>query len=358
MLRKKKDLGGKHGLEHYNITVLDKDMNVIWTRQIELKFNDKIQLIRQAEISNEGEVFLRATVQQQKTVVDGKNRTYNSLLYKITANNKVEFQSIVLDYAFSKGGTLNFHKDGLLYVTGVYNNKEDGKSALIKRRAGIKSDGVYLAKFDSNLKQIFVKKHPFPDKFLTSLKEEFKIKKSYYLDMNAFSVKNVFLDYKNKAVILVSEYNHARGISPLHENSIIDPESDEIIITSISFDGSFNWVKCIDKSQEETEMRKEYFSLFATLNKGNLHLIFNDALTKKAEKEKGVRMKNYMTYTKYVTLNSDGEVIQESFYRNDIFKRKLHFQPKYCRRFSNGNVLLLSNSGKINRYGLLKLNEE
>lgn len=261
----------------YSLKVLDADMNLIWEKDVEQPYEEKIFDQGNYYIDNAGNVYLVGWLfnEVHKEKIKGKpNYSYKVFKYSKDETEAVEFD-IVLQDKYIKDLAINV-VDDLIICAGFYGSKTNDAIG-----------GTFYASFDPKSKS-FVKEsyYKFDEEFLTdNLSDRQKAKTERALDKN----KEVLYNYEFRdlisrtdgGAILVAEQYY------MSQHTTVDPKTKartttytyhylDIIVINISPNGEIEWAKKIPKRQV-TSNDGGFLSSFLIVKKADkLYFIFND----------------------------------------------------------------------------------
>jgi len=340
-----------------SVVVWDSKLNIKWKALYDFKFGDKDFNVKEAVVSNSGEVFFLASVDKRLDLngkpISLKQRNlpdYVFNIYKLTENEIIENK---IDIGRSKGIV-----DAGLFVE----NEETGEILLggfyTTDNPKSRVEGVFFASGTKNIEMGDYKVHPFNSRFLEGLARTKAIKKKKGLSYN-YNIKHL-LRYNDGTMGFVAENSFVTrntngaqmmnsgfgGMAPL--NFTYSYTTDEIIIPRFNLNGELLNIEKIDKSYRSDERDYTSFAL-AEINDEAI-LIFNDRKSKKESKKinkKGNR------YTDMAIIGPNGSIkYYETLFSNR--ESELPFIPQFFG-FSEDYLIVGGSFGSKFTFGCVDL---
>jgi len=265
--------------EKFFVNVFDNKMNKLWEKVIDLPYPGKLIDVEDVKISNEGEVYILCRQYEKEMFgADLKNHAPSNTykIYGCSQNeNTLHEMNLTFRNSFVHSASLQFNKDGNIFVMGMYQKVPLGWV-----------NGCFMYAIDKNLKHLLAKKmESFPaDSLLT-----YMIKDGCANDVAnnpglnpAFKI--IGTNKRNDGSIdLLTEYNlvtyhTSASINSLHMVSVSDqPQHSayDILVINFKEDGKIVYTR-VPKKQEEYEFGGQHVS-FKWMNLENkLVLFYND----------------------------------------------------------------------------------
>ncbi len=324
----------KKGDDIFHFALFDSGMNLIWQEALGFPYTDKKIKVEGFSLTNDGKIFAHGKIEADEKRKFKMPQT-NISLFEIKQSGIIEIEQLKIQNKYLGGGYLYVSNSGPLYYAGTYVDKKEKSGAW---------GGLYLFKFDDSGNEIFNKTY----KWSNQVKKEMDSKKWY------LNFKNGLIDYENEAVTIAIEnitYKIYKGKTYLKG-------TDQIILSSFSFDGESRWMTLIQKEFAAAETPKASSFLFAHKDE-NIYLIFNDDKNKEERKKLSAtrnpfKSSYFMDLTK---INSKGEIeLRETLINSKEFE--FYFDGSESSFIENGKVLIFG-EGNVNsdfRIGTIELN--
>jgi len=295
-----------------SVAVWDSQMKLKWKAIFDFKFGEQQYDIKEAVVSNSGEIYFLASVDKRYDLrgkpISIKEKHLPRYVYNIYKVIKDEiFENSVLvpkgNAVVDAGLFIPDEETGHILLGGFYTTNEP------KTRV----KGVFFTSGTSELEMQKAKLHPFDTRFLDGLVSNRAIKKNKGLPYN-FDIKHLlrFDDgtmgfiAENSYVTTNRNYNNGGfGVAGGFNNGVINYtyHTHDIVIPRFDSSGELINIEKIDKSFSNDNFSYSSYALAAVNNK--TYLIFND---RKSRKESKKINKKGNRYTDLVVISSNGEI--------------------------------------------------
>lgn len=342
----------KKGEEKFHYKVFDNAFNLIWEKEVELPYKDKLVAINDYIIDNDANVFMLLTispdrkkgeketkVEQAKKfmVLSYKHKTGKFEQYEIKLKNKW-IESIDYDY----NPSLN-----QLVLGGFYS--DDFKVGTV--------NGLFYMKLDINSGDVKVSStKPFDKEFMADMIGEKKAEKGQGL--GNFVIRQFFAKKDGGAYIVAEQYfvvvhtytNPKTGVT----TTTYTYYYNDIIVANINPKGEIDWLKKITKKSAD---RSGYYLSYAinyNKEKDNLNIIFNDnpkniELYKKDPNKLKLVGNLKKAVATWVSINSEGNIKRVPLFTSKDLG-KIILQPKINMR-SEDDITVYGIKGKEYKFG-------
>lgn len=116
------------------ISVLNKELNMVWSQKVKLKYTEKQVEILATHLKNDGTVYMLAKIYESRNAKESKKNedrksvaAYNVVLFQFSQDEQKSFEFPVnLGESFVRGGALGSDAQGNLKCAGFYSNKRNG----------------------------------------------------------------------------------------------------------------------------------------------------------------------------------------------------------------------------------------
>lgn len=272
---------GEKENEQFTVTVFDHNFNSLWQRQVELPFTNKYFHIADRIVTNEGEVFILAYTEPDKTKgekkeKDAPNRDYK--LFRVTKKGDIVNYDLDLNDKYVYNAFLHDgfgDNDDQLIIGGFYSPPKDEDQA----------SGSFLMTMDKKTMDINSSNtEPFNKDFFDDLIGEYTAPTLHKQKGKRvhFELKNIVPKPEGGAyVILEQDYMYvsvmtttANGTS--NTTTSKHYVSGDIFILNIYADGSIKWSNFIPKRQASVDDEGECLSYVMLTDGRELKFIYND----------------------------------------------------------------------------------
>jgi hypothetical protein len=261
--------------EKFAFTVMDKNMEVVWHKDVKLPYNDELFNVEDFIVDNQGNVHILGIVYRGKPKEKVKglpNYDYHVLSYTSQGNVFKEY-TVNLKKNFITDMQITVRDNGEIIGSGFYS--ENGTTTI---------KGTFFVALDNRSKSIG-KEHvqEFNEQFLTEFMSERKARKGkelYKYDLKRFQLRD-----DGGAVLIAEQYyiTVVQQAPRMSGNGLMTSGSttylytyNDIIVTSINPNGTIEWTRKIPKRQV-TSNDGGYFSSFTyAVLKDKMYFVFND----------------------------------------------------------------------------------
>lgn len=337
--------------EKFHYKVFDQSFNLIWEKEVELPYKDKLVSIKEYIIDNDANVFMLLTISPDKKkgeketkvdqakkfmVLSYKHKTGKFEQYEIKLKNKW-IESIDYDY----NPTLN-----QLVLGGFYS--DDNKMSTV--------NGLFYMKLDINSGEVQKSSFkPFDKDFMVEMLGERKADKGK--GIGEFVVRQFFSKKDGGAYIVAEQYyitttTYTDSKGNTYTRYVY--HYNDIIAASVNPNGEIDWLKKITKKSADGA-GGYYLSYAISHNKEKdlLNIIFNDnvkniELYKKDPKKLApVNIKKSMVT--WVSINKEGNMKRVPLFTVKELD-KIILQPKVSMRTEN-DITVYAIRGKNYKFG-------
>lgn len=344
--------------EKFHYKVFDQSFNLIWEKEVELPYKDKLVAINDYIIDNDANVFMLLTispdrkkgeketkVEQAKKfmVLSYKHKTNKFDQYEVKLKNKW-IESIDYDY----NPSLN-----QLVLGGFYS--DDFKIGTV--------NGIFYMKLDINSGEVKVSSmKPFDKDFMTDMVGEKKAEKGK--GIGNFVVRQFFAKKDGGAYIVAEQYyvvvhtytNPKTGAT----TTTYTYYYNDIIVASINPKGEIDWLKKITKKSAD-KSGGYYLSYAISHNKekDDLNIVFNDnpkniELYKKNPNKLAMVGNVKKAVATWVSINRDGNIKRLPLFTAKELD-KIILQPRVNLRSEN-DITVYGIRGKEYKFGKISFN--
>lgn len=362
---------GDDSPEKFGFKVFDKTMDVLWDKDVKLKYNENLFAIKNFIISDMADVYVigRKLIRDVDKPKQIASYEYHILSYTFDNNNQ-DYQ-IELEDKSIKDITFGFNHVGNLVCGGFYS--ENGTfSSGIKGTFYIVIDtemGDVISNTSKALDEDFITQD-WSDRYKVKVekkkaKAERKGKKAKEIEAYKFDLKD-FVIYKDGSATILAEQYYVRVVTTTTTDSNGNRRTkttyhyyyNDIYIIKIDKTGEIVWTSKIDKYQHSVNDGGYRSSYHLHAKDDNLYLIYNLSTRSYYERDEWKALpkserKNYLTLIS--TVFPDGEIKDELLLNNS--KEEIYMVPKYCEQIDNENTFLYTSKRKNIRLGTLEIEE-
>ena len=345
------------------IKVMDKNLNVLWSKKCVVPYKDKDFVISDYTLSNDNKVYMLAKIQEGKREKkDGMpNYRYTILGFTADANNvkpddndeddgsDAEEYVISLSEKFISAISFQLDKANNLICAGFYSENNSSEAA-----------GIFFLKIDSKSKSVLLKNvKPFSKDVLRMFMSDRKINRGN--ELYGYQLRNLIPKKSGGSYLVaeqyefyISSYTDSRGITHSTAHYIYN----DIVVVNLVESGEIAWVCRIPKFQQ-TINDGGYYSSFASLvleKDEKLCFIYNDNQKNLNEKDfnKIRPMGNLKkTIVNIVIVDNQGNYEKAALLNNK--EDKVVIRPKMYLQSSANELILYGRRGKKYRFGNIKV---
>jgi len=262
------------------VTLLDSELNKIWSGRLQTPFVDRYFKPVQAEVSEAGELFVMGFATEDEEQEDHLARKTSA--YGIV---RVSKKGEPITYNFeAKGKTIHslaIKPDyrGQLLVTGFYSEEEEEEEGVVRGslygvldQSSLKEEKINMKEFNDEVFDYLQTddESSIGEKLATFFSPEYS---PAFQGLDHMYYQN-FAEHPNGGVVVIAERQYASGDIRNLEKRTGFLHYDEIAAFHFDENGKLNWMKIIPKSQVVTsELMASYF--FHD-NEDGLYFFFND----------------------------------------------------------------------------------
>jgi len=335
--------------ERFSLQVFDKQLDLLWDKEVRLPFNDENFAVQEYKVDNEGNVYMLGLIYEDgKRLERGGKPNYQYVILAYRNNGEsVEEYKINLNQKFITDLTFRVAKNGELIFSGFYSDK-----------GTYSAKGTYFFRLDPISKEISNKNlKPFDFDFLTEYltdTEYSKAKKNTQKkgkgtpELYRYALDDLILRSDGGAVLVAEQYfvqrryNNNYGYNPSigfgfnRFNRFNDPynrlEDDyeyyynDIIVVNIRPNGEIEWTARIPKQQLTRNDGGYYYKWFSYTGR-------NSVIT-------------------LAEVNKNGKVDMKPLFSGT--EASVTTRPKVCKQVGSSEMLIYGERGRTFRFGALQ----
>ena len=350
----------KNTPERFAFRVFDNEFNPIWSKDVELPYNDGNFVIEEYRIDSKGNVYLLGVLYKDKARVRRQgNPNYQYIILAYSQNGeKVDEYKIGLRDKFITDLTFRISRQGDLVCSGFYSEK--GTYSI---------KGTYFFRINTESKEVLVKNlMAFDFEFLTEYlpdgqrrkaaraEESGNVRKSP--ELYRFSLDELVLRSDGGALLVAEQYYVYERYYRYWDGTLRYDyyyNYNDIIVVNIRPNGEIEWSTRIPK-QQSTINDGGYFSSYAmSIVKDRLYLIFNDNSRNFDPKNAGRRLFNYNGKYSIIALTEirkDGTVNTYPLFHNS--DAAIITRPKICKQIGSRKMMVYGERNRSYRFANLE----
>ncbi|MEY4904436.1 MAG: hypothetical protein RLZZ292_2251 [Bacteroidota bacterium] len=339
--------------ETFGFTVIDKDLNELWTRDVTLPYNDELFEVKGQKIDNQGNIYVFGKLYKDRVRdrVNGKaNYTYQVFTYSKDSKNPVQYP-VELDDRFITDMQIAILDNLDVVCAGFYSERST---------YGIK--GAYYLTIDGTDKKIKSKNFKeFPLDFLTQNTSRYqerrilrKVESGDGYELANYDLDKLIVRGDGGCVLIGEQYyvttqtyyNYASRSS----QTVYYYNYNDIIVVNINPNGEIAWAEKVPKQQTSVNDGGYFLSYTMATVRDKLFFIFNDDARNIGNPGDG-RLRTYSGYRTEIALASvdrQGKKAKGLLTTDDLDVRIV---PKSSRQSGKNEVILFGQRGKTQQFG-------
>lgn len=353
----------KDGPEKFGFTVLDENLNKLWSKEVELPYLNKLFQVEDYDVSPDGNVFITGSEYKDKKLEKTRkgvpNYKYHILGY-FNNGNLVKDYEVDLGDKFITDLSVSIGPDKNIICSGFFS--ENGSWSI---------GGVFYLTIDGTTKKVTKKSlKRFSEDFITegwTKKEEKRAKrkaarKNKELEMYDYDLHDLVHRNDGGALLFAEQYYvFVSRVTTTDANGNITTREvyhyiyGDIIAVNISPEGEIDWATKIEKNQHTTN-DGGYFSSFSIhVKHDKIFIIYNEHAKQFLDKEtrQNIKRKDRRSMlTLLVEINSKGDVEKELLFNNKA--EQVTTRPKVCEQINRDFSILYTQ--RRNKHKFLQLN--
>ncbi len=338
--------------EKFSYIVLNRNLQVIWAKKIELPYKEENYMITDYQIDNAGNVYQLGKVIKEK---ENKQKRYPSFKYVILAyffkSDLMKEYEIDLGPKYISEITFKNDKNNNLVCAGFYSNS-----------SSLDIFGTFYLRIDANTKLVTAKgTKDFDKKLLMKFMSSRKADKGK--ELSSFKLRDLVLRDDGGAVLLAEQY-YLEVVRTLDPNYNTERRTDyyhynEIVVININPDASIAWSNVIPKRQTSINDGGYYLSYAMAIVRSNIYIVYNDDTRNIGVYSSRNLFPLNRTRRAMVTLVSiekNGEFSKSQLF--DAKDQKTILRPKISEQLNQTQLLIYGERGNSYLFGSIKFNAE
>ncbi len=338
--------------DQFGAQVFDKDMNLLWRKDMKLPYKDMLFDIEGYEVDSKGNFYLMGIVYQGRAVKQrgGKpNYQYSIWAYTDEGNNTEEYK-MDLGESFITDMTFKISNNGDIVCAGFYSP-----------RLTYRISGTFYQAIDPNTASVEVQTTKAFDKgFLAEFMSDKRAKKGKGL--HRFDLGKMILRGDGGAILMAEQFyvdervTRSNPATPraFRNNTQVDYYYyyNDIIVVNIAPSGEIEWATKVPKSQT-TQNDGGHFSSYSYMLKGrNIHLIYNDNPKNLfPNPSRTFSFNGKKSVVTLATLSPEGYLKRSLLFSNQ--DERIVTRPKACEQMSLEQMVICGEWGRRAKVGIL-----
>lgn len=347
--------------EKFGFKVFDKSLNLLWTKNITLPYNDELFEVERYVVDNKGDVYLLGMVfkdKRRKKRNGEPNYQYSILSYKNNGAKEDEYP-VNLQGSFLTDMNIQIADNQDIICAGFYSEK--GTFSI---------KGSYFLSIDSQTKEIKSKsfKEFAIEVMLESLSEkkqkklEKKIEKGKEVELYDYDLDNLVLRDDGGALLVAEQYYISTYTTTTTVNGVTTTTTtfvyhyNDIIVINMNPQGQIEWTKTIPKRQITSNDRGFYSSYVMSVVKDKLYFVFNDnpknLIEKITDSKKVYRYSGQKeSVVALVEIDGKGNLTKDMLFKSA--DAEVIVRPKVCEQVSDNELIIFGQRKKTQRFARL-----
>ena len=342
----------KYNNEKFSYIVYDTTFSVIWKKEIELPYKDKIFKVNDYILDDSTNIHLLSQISPEPEKGDQNlkgvpNNNYLIISY-FPKENKIKEMDINLSNKWVSSVTLDIAPTGDLVAGGFYSNTQYFSIA-----------GTFYLRIDDSTRNITAQGlKAFEKDFMMEFLPERKVKKGK--ELSDFYFDHFVLREDGSALLVAEQYymitNYYWDPYLYTYNYTYQYYYNDIILVSIAADGTIQWNKKIPKRQLSSNDDGFYSSYAFGTNGTDAVIVYNDhpdnvAKIKGGQESERTMTKPWKAQATYVKVDKDGNLTYQSLF--PASKDNLILRPKVYFQTNSSSLILMGMKGSNYRFGKL-----
>lgn len=347
--------------EKIKITVIDKELNQIWTKDLTLEYLDKDVRVYSFLIDNNGNAYLMLTIRNRGEDITADERwQYRILSFRDKGQTQNDY-FLKLPEGYISDFIMKPFDDKTLMVAGIYGAE---KASVVS--------GSFFMKINAADGQIeFVNTSKFSIDFLVENLTERqtkntikKLERGKDVGMYDYEMRDLVMRSDGGLILIAEQYQFyvtsymSRGPNgTMTTTYIYHYVYNNIIVVNIEPDGTISWNVKIPKFQHSTDDGGYASSYLLMIDDENLYFIYNDVIDNLAPNTKkfyNFLLKGKAAVTTIARIGPDGSLDRTILSR--FTERKMIPIPRYSLQISNNQAYIILWNKKKQTNALIEIN--
>jgi hypothetical protein len=346
------------GNDRFGVNLYDSEMNVQWTKMVEMPYADELFIISDRIVANNGDVFISGKLWKEKSEREKKEVNYRYKIFTLTENGQESNEyDVSLDGRFVSNLYVELNNQNELVCAGFYRNQ--GTTG---------ANGSFYIKLNRDSKAITHKSfNEFDDSFvMEDMRKREKKKASKRADKGKeIGISNLkideFIQKEDGGALIVGERQWIQKVTRTTNGRTVTYyvfHHHDIVLVSIGADGQIEWHARVPKEQITTH--SNYGSSYLSAIVGSkIYFIFNDHPENMLYNGDGKLepMDFRKNYVAMVEVDSDGRVFRRTLF-NEGKGKNLIVMPLSSEQINENEIMLFSTRGKRKQFMKLRFKDD
>ncbi len=351
ILPSKKKMKQKFGLK-----VFDKELSLLWEKNITVPYLDELFWTQSYRIDNEGNIYILAKVYKDK-VRDKRKGKPNYKYQLITVkNNGEEYKEypvelkdkFITDLQIEVNSNMDivcggfYSKIGTYSIDGCCFLNIDGQTGDIRTKSTKEFDLEFLTQDLTDRQKKRVQRKTARGRDLELYE--------YNLDHLVIREDGGVLMVGEQYWVVVYTYRDANGIT----HTYYEYNYNDIFIVNVNPEGKIDWAQKIPKRQTTTSDPLYFSYSFATVG-NDLYFIYNDHednIDYEGDGEIKTLKSVKNSFTMLAHVDSQGNISIDPLFKNE--RGKAYLLPLACQQVSSDEVIAYAKRGKMEKFAKIK----
>lgn len=347
----------KNETERYGFHVFDKNMDLVWEKQVDLPFEEGLFGIEEYAINDKGEVYLLGVAFKDKRISKRRgepNYSYQILSYSDNGNTFKSFP-VELSGHFLTDMQISINQENDIICAGFYSSEG---TYSIKGSFFLRIDGESKKIEQSSFKE-------FELDFLTQNLNDRQVRrvkrkkeKGKDLELYEYDLNQLVMRDDGGAVLIGEQYYVSKTISTDANGNTTTTyhyHYNDIIAVNISPEGEIEWATKIPKKQVTSDDYGFYSSYVLAVVNDKLYFVFNDNGKNLFYKDGNDKLHNFTknkeSLITMVELDQYGNQTREALF--SVRDADVLTRPKVCEQVSKNELILFGQRKKVHKFAKL-----
>lgn len=336
----------KKGAESFGIHMFDASLNELWSKEVELPYEDALFAIGNKSVAPDGSVYIAGTVLKDKKDRSKDEPDGQQIILGITADNaEIKEYPLDMDDNFINSLIIRANDKGELICGGFLRDS---------RHTG--TSGAFFARIDLETKDVTHRSvQNFTPEFIAqdlkggaSKKTLNRADKGKSIGISRMLTRSL-IQREDGGIMLTGEQYHVSTTTTTTANggtvTKYTYHYNDIVVVSISPEGNIKWAEKIPKRQATVNDGGKFSSYTQLIKNDKVYFIFNDDPKNLMYKGYGKLkpMKLNKAFVTLVEVDDDGRVFRENLLGSKL--KGVIAMPKASGQLSADELLLYAERG-------------